>query len=106
MENKETNKLLAEKVMNYEWKYDEFLKMYGWKMSGNDFTNSFTPTSSIEDAWKVVDKIKQYGDFSLYTDSDKWIAELYVNNAEFYRTSDEKVTLVICKLAVTAFSNT
>lgn len=53
---KELDALVAEKVMGYVREFHEQFKLDGWRTGEHSWTNSFSPTKDIADAWKVVDK--------------------------------------------------
>ncbi|RBW69679.1 BC1872 family protein [Bacillus taeanensis] len=59
MDNQEINRLIAEKVMGYELVYNEKFELNGWKMGEKSWAGSFIPSASIEDAWKVVEKLRE-----------------------------------------------
>lgn len=54
----ELDGLIAEKVMG--WKEDKYRGVMGW-LDGHIFHSSFKPSTNIEDAWKVLEKLIQLG---------------------------------------------
>lgn len=64
--------LIAVNVMKYEEVLNEDLDLVGWNTE-RGFTNLFKPTTSIEDAFKVINKIQ---------DDYAWKIEMYNEELE------------------------
>ncbi|PLR93213.1 BC1872 family protein [Bacillus sp. T33-2] len=90
MENKEIDRLVAEKVM-------------GW----DDVWQPFFPSTEIKDAWLVVEKMKDMGlFFNVCPELDACHVDIWVQSDRHqglnpYRTVHEKTApLAICKAAL------
>jgi len=102
--NKQLDKDIIEKVLKLPCFEDEL----GWWVRLRETQDAalFRPSDNIRDAWFIVEKLNEYGDFSLYKDCDdsKWKVELAISNIELHGASDESAPMAICKLAMNYFS--
>ena len=81
MDNRELDKFLAEKVMG--WLADHYDKEGDWRTGHDEYTgytiNAWHPTTSISDAFQVVEKMESmtnYGGFYLAHEGEKWVASI------------------------------
>ncbi|MGG4386512.1 hypothetical protein AAXE64_08070 [Priestia megaterium] len=98
--NKQLDKDIIERVLGLSFTEDNL--GFWVRLSEYEDATLFRPSSNMNDAWVVAEKLNEYGDFSLYKDCDdsKWKAELAISNIELYGASDESAPVAICKVAM------
>ena len=84
---RETDALVAEKVMGWRWAVDECeapsLNDGRCEREPNIFILHFTPSRAISSAWKVVEKLNADGwRWGMVQVDDAWVVNLYNADAE------------------------
>ncbi|WP_182200111.1 BC1872 family protein [Paraliobacillus salinarum] len=110
MNNREIDRLIAEKVM--DWDIEEFRNIGIVRAYAEDevitIPDNFCPSESIEDAWEVVGELRKFRGFSIH---DAWDEEdnliysacfLYNDGAHAidYQAYAKTAPLAICKAAL------
>lgn len=103
VKSREIDELIATKVMEYQRVYDKQFKQEGWQIGEKHWTNWFSPSTNIQDAWKVVDKLK----IAVRPQSDdapanmKYQAEIDKQPlGNYYEAFAETAPMAICKVAL------
>jgi len=114
MNTREIDRLVAEKVMG--WEYDHLYKEYFLKeYVGNNWhkkyvckNHEFNPSTNIQDAWKVIEKLcvidrlnKDGYDFQMWSENGKFNANFW--KGDFYVlgfAESESAPLAICLAAL------
>jgi hypothetical protein len=103
MDNQEINRLIAEKVMGYELVYNEKFELNGWKMGEKSWAGSFIPSASIEDAWKVVEKLREdHIQLHIVCHSGSYVVHTSLANNEVLEIKSETAPEAICLAALKA----
>ncbi len=110
MENREIDRLIAEKVMGWklEKTFEEDCYLYDEWVSGNEriAVDVFKPSSNIQDAWIVLEKFKEK-DF-LYTVQNQMGGDYEVSLTDWggmcstYRGVNEFLPLAVCEATLKA----
>ena len=97
--DRDIDRLIVKNVLKLPMAQTSESYIDGWLDNQNFYS------SRIEDAWKVADIMREYGDFTLYKDFDshEWTVELALSTLEIYSVSDESVCKAICTLALNIF---
>ncbi len=109
MNNREIDRLIAEKVM--EWEVIEYKNINTTVIDDGEFPyeiEEFKPSKDMADAWEVVEKLRKFRAFSIH---DAWDEEdnliysarfLYADGAHVieYQAYDKTAPLAICKAAL------
>jgi hypothetical protein len=110
MDNKEINKLIAEKIMGWEWIKNTFSLPETipnvWK-TDNGYRSSFRPAQDIEDAWKVVEKFDMVDvnkDFNGQYECVIYVCNKQGNPIDCWIENGETAQLSICKAVLKAHS--
>jgi hypothetical protein len=109
MDNKEINRLVAEKVMGYVWAENtDGLKLtipYVW-YTDNGYRSSFRPSQNIEDAWKVVEKFNMVDvnkDFNGEYECVIYVCDNQGRPIECWIENGETAQISICKAALKSY---
>lgn len=115
MNNREIDRFIAEKVMG--WKLEQYFEdgcyiTDEWRAKENKFVcdiENFKPSTNIQDAWIVVEKLREQNIFTdiRMTSNGKYevsMYELYDQDFEWLAigVSDRNVSLAICLAALKA----
>lgn len=101
----ELDRLIAEKVMG--WQVTFFENINTWEFITEDEIidqNDFRPSTDIESAWLVVEKLKKDSDFGLFKDCDDsfFTCEFIFSLNEVFIGKADTVPMAICKASLQA----
>ena len=111
MTKREIDFLIAKKVMEWEITHFENIDVmeayteFSTLVIGEDFA----PSADIQDAWLVVEKLKQEGFYSFHTDLSldsgrEWWSWHFSKGVNNYGSQQETAPLAICMAALKAFN--
>jgi len=101
--NREFDRTMIQNIL--ELPFEETELGFWVRLNQGEDAVLFRPSTNMNDAWIVVKKLNEYGDFALVKDCDdsEWRAELAVSNIEIYGVSDESAPMAICRSATNWF---
>ncbi|MGM7720544.1 BC1872 family protein [Metabacillus sp. Hm71] len=100
MKNREVDYLIATKVMGWEDNDTPFYGVNGERVASKEF---FNPSDNIQDAWKVVEKLrKQIIMIDITTSESCYYSAIRQQGKGLIagRIKEETATLAICKAAL------
>lgn len=104
MDNREIDKLIAEKVMGW-FPLTDANRMNWWAPSVEELPiwlklqKNFRPSTDIKDAWLVVEKFEYH---KVENDAGWYYCTLANHNTKFFDGDDDKAPIAICKAALKA----
>lgn len=104
MDLRKIDALVAEKVMGWDTQEFKNIRTVIAYVEGDEITISedFCPTEDIQDAWKVVEKLKDKYTFSIYQVKEKYSVSFESLYRATHSGNHEDVSMAICLAALKA----